>query len=56
MKNNLHIAIRAAIEGGLEIMKVYGTNFSVEFKGDDSPLTIADEKANEVINRYLLKT
>lgn len=56
MKNNLHIAIRAAIEGGLEIMKVYGTNFSVELKGDNSPLTIADENANDVINRYLLKT
>jgi 3'(2'), 5'-bisphosphate nucleotidase len=56
MKNKLHIAIRAAIKGGLEIMKVYGTNFSVELKGDNSPLTLADEKANEVINSYLLKT
>ena len=37
-------------------MKVYGTNFSVELKGDNSPLTLADEKANEVINSYLLKT
>ncbi|KAA3623823.1 MAG: 3'(2'),5'-bisphosphate nucleotidase [Flavobacterium sp.] len=56
MKNKLHIAIRAAIKGGLEIMKVYGTNFSVELKGDNSPLTLADERANEVINSYLLKT
>lgn len=56
MKNNLHIAIRAAIDGGLEIMKVYATDFDVEIKGDNSPLTIADQNANEVINTYLQQT
>ncbi len=56
MKTNLHIALRAAIDGGLEIMKVYATDFNVELKGDNSPLTIADKNANEVINTYLEKT
>lgn len=56
MIENLHIAIRAAIDGGLEIMKVYGTDFKVELKGDDSPLTMADQNANDVINTFLEPT
>ena len=56
MRENLHIAIRAAIDGGLEIMKVYATDFDVELKGDNSPLTIADQNANDVINSFLEPT
>ena len=56
MKQLLHTAIQAAIEAGDEILKVYATNFDVEIKGDNSPLTIADKNANTVINRYLLAT
>ncbi|MBT8263238.1 MAG: 3'(2'),5'-bisphosphate nucleotidase CysQ [Bacteroidia bacterium] len=56
MRENLHIAIRAAIDGGLEIMKVYATDFDVELKGDNSPLTIADQNANDVINKFLEPT
>lgn len=56
MKKNLEIAIRAAIEAGAEIMKVYATDFDVEIKGDDSPLTQADQRANDVINSYLVQT
>lgn len=56
MKHNLQIAIRAAIDGGIAIMKVYATEFDVEFKGDDSPLTLADKNANDVINSYLEST
>ena len=52
----LKLAIKAAIAGGLEIMKIYeGDNFEVESKDDDSPLTIADKKANDVINEVLLQ-
>ena len=56
MKNNLSIAIKAAIEAGEAILKVYATNFDVEVKGDQSPLTLADKNANTVINGYLQKT
>lgn len=56
MKELLIIAIKAAIQAGDEIMKVYATDFSVEHKGDDSPLTLADKNANDVINSFLLKT
>jgi len=56
MKKDLSIAIRAAIEAGEAILEVYATNFDVEIKGDDSPLTVADKNANDVINRYLTTT
>ncbi len=56
MTKHLQTAIEAAIEGGKAIMKVYATDFDVELKGDNSPLTIADKKCNDIINSYLEKT
>ncbi|MBW2937449.1 3'(2'),5'-bisphosphate nucleotidase CysQ [Aureisphaera sp. CAU 1614] len=56
MKSNLEIAIKASIEAGKEILKIYNTNFSVEVKEDASPLTLADKNANDVINSYLDNT
>lgn len=56
MKNNLTIAIKAAIEAGKAILEVYSTEFNIEIKGDESPLTQADKNANDVINGYLQKT
>jgi len=56
MNTNLHTAIHAAIAGGKAIMDVYATDFQVENKKDDSPLTMADENANTVINSFLLQT
>jgi len=53
MKPDLRIAIQAALEGGAEIMKIYQNDFDVEFKEDNSPLTLADQKCNDVINSYL---
>lgn len=56
MNIHLEVAIKAALEAGIEILKVYETDFSVEVKEDSSPLTIADQNANEVINSYLKPT
>lgn len=57
MKEIFNIAITAAIEGGKKIMEIYNDNdFQVENKEDDSPLTIADKKTNDIINDYLLPT
>ncbi len=56
MKSYLETAIMAAIDGGKAIMEVYATDFDVEIKGDDSPLTIADQNANTIINSYLVNT
>ncbi|MEJ6775784.1 MAG: 3'(2'),5'-bisphosphate nucleotidase CysQ [Crocinitomicaceae bacterium] len=53
----LSIAIKASIEAGKAIMKIYELDdFGVEFKGDDSPLTKADLAADEIIQTYLIET
>ncbi|MDB5281775.1 MAG: 3(2),5-bisphosphate nucleotidase, partial [Bacteroidota bacterium] len=41
--------IELARKAGDEIMKVYAEDFSVEVKGDNSPLTEADKRSNGVI-------
>lgn len=56
MQTLLATAIKAALEAGAEILKVYETHFNVEVKDDKSPLTQADKNANAVINRYLKTT
>ena len=56
MQTLLAVAIKAALEAGTEILKVYNTEFDVEHKSDNSPLTQADKNANEVINGYLIPT
>ena len=55
MNKNLTTAIRAALDAGAEILKIYATDFDVEHKRDDSPLTVADKNASAVINSYLEK-
>ena len=52
----LQIAIDAALLAGEEIMKIYSEEFEVLFKQDNSPLTIADQKANSIIEKVLQKT
>ena len=55
MKEKLRTAIEASIAAGNSIMEIYrGNDFQVENKEDDSPLTIADRKANEIINEFLI--
>ena len=54
--NLLHLAIKASLEAGEEIMKVYASDFEVETKDDESPLTIADKRANNIIISYLKQT
>jgi 3'(2'), 5'-bisphosphate nucleotidase len=52
----LTTAIKAAVEGGRAIMEIYDQDFSVEYKADKSPLTLADRNAHEVITRILEPT
>jgi len=52
----IEIAKDAAIAGGEEILKIYNTDFDVEYKEDESPLTLADQKANDKIESFLLDT
>jgi 3'(2'), 5'-bisphosphate nucleotidase len=57
MKDLLDIALKASHEAGKEILDVYNnSNFEVEFKDDNSPLTIADKRAHGKIVEYLSKT
>ena len=37
-------------------MEIYNSPIKVEYKNDNSPLTKADSKSNDVINKYLIKT
>lgn len=51
------ICIQAAIEAGKAIIEVYNSDdFGIETKGDNSPLTKADKRANDIIINYLNKT
>lgn len=63
MKNNLEsllgVAITAAVKAGEGIMEIYSdqnADFGVEMKSDNSPLTVADKKSDEIISSYLAQT
>ncbi len=57
INKELAIAVKAAVEGGAAIMEIYAQeDLGVEYKDDQSPLTLADKKCNDVINSYLIKT
>ena len=47
--------ITIAKEAGNAIMQVYKQDFEVEYKQDSSPLTLADKKANDIIEDGLNK-
>ena len=55
MMNEEHISISlfAAVQAGRAIMDVYDSVFAVEWKEDDSPLTLADKNAHQVIQEAL---
>ncbi len=49
----LFAAIQASLKAGEEILKVYNSDFAVEFKDDKSPLTLADKNAHDSICEIL---
>jgi len=57
MKNLIQTAISASLAAGKAILEVYNSDdFEVELKSDNSPLTLADRKAHNVIVGFLEKT
>lgn len=57
MKNKYTLAIQAAVKAGKAILEVYQeADFQVENKADDSPLTLADRRAHEIITSLLEET
>ena len=55
-KELLELAIKASLEAGKEILKVYDTDFDIEHKQDHSPLTLADKNAHTAIANKLGNT
>ncbi len=56
MNKLLTLSIDAALKAGAEILNIYNdpnSDFGIERKADNSPLTIADRKAHEVITQIL---
>ncbi len=57
IKKLISTAIKASIEAGKEILKVYNSdNFYEEKKADNSPITLADKNAHTKIVSFLEKT
>jgi len=57
MRNTLlELAIQASLKAGKVIMDVYNSSIEVEYKDDESPITEADKRANDVINEFLIPT
>ena len=52
----LDVAIDAAIEAGNAILEFYDGNYKTTTKSDDSPITEADLKSNEIIKKILSST
>ncbi len=52
-QGQLLLALRAAAEAGRKIMDIYRTDFNVAYKDDKSPVTDADRRANEAIEKLL---
>jgi 3'(2'), 5'-bisphosphate nucleotidase len=48
-KVDLYDLYQISLQAGQEILKVYDQDFSVGYKADESPLTVADQKAHESI-------
>jgi 3'(2'), 5'-bisphosphate nucleotidase len=56
MKSFLLSAIEASWKAGDEILRVYQSDFDVESKKDNSPLTLADKKSHDIIFKILSET
>lgn len=57
MREEIIKIIETSVLAGKEILKVYDSaDFGVEMKSDNSPLTLADKKANDVIVTFLKTT
>ena len=54
-KINVQDVVSIAKEAGDAIMQIYGQDFEVEYKQDNSPITLADKKANDIIEVGLRK-
>jgi 3'(2'), 5'-bisphosphate nucleotidase len=56
IKELLFQAINASLKAGEEILRIYESDFKVEHKEDNSPLTQADKNAHHIISGFLKDT
>jgi 3'(2'), 5'-bisphosphate nucleotidase len=57
MKSVYEMAILAAVEAGEAVREIYDSGeFGIEIKADESPLTIADRRSNQIITEALRET
>jgi len=57
MKKQIYQAIEASIKAGATILEVYNSkDFEIQLKSDNSPLTLADRRAHEIIVKHLNST
>ena len=57
IENLTNIAIKASLQAGNKILEIYkNENYQVEYKEDNSPITIADKLAHEIISATLSQT
>lgn len=54
-EKELQEAINAGLKAKEKIMEIYSKGFEVEIKSDNSPVTIADKSADEIIREHLHK-
>ena len=52
----LDVAIQAVMEAANVVLEIYGGNYETSTKNDDSPITEADLKSNDIIKKILSKT
>jgi 3'(2'), 5'-bisphosphate nucleotidase len=52
-ENHLKAAILASVEAGKEILTIYQDDITVDYKEDNSPLTLADKTSHEIIENRL---
>ena len=54
LSQNLKIAIDASIKAGNKILEIYNSDdFIIEYKPDESPLTLADRSSDKIIKNIL---
>jgi len=56
IKELILTAVKASLDAGKAILEVYNTEFDVDYKRDNSPLTQADQKSHDTIVSYLKST
>jgi len=56
MEQLLLTAMDAGIQAGRAILEVYETDFDVEHKADDSPLTLGDRRSHQILVAHLKPT